>query len=89
MSAMATLYLLHIEPPYKHARHYLGYSSDSAKRVAAHLAGHGSPLIRAALAAGCSVSVVRTWSNGTRTLERSLKNRHNGPQLCPICRANH
>jgi predicted GIY-YIG superfamily endonuclease len=86
---MATLYLLHFDPPLHHARHYLGYSQDSAKRIAAHLAGHGSPLVRAALDAGCTVTLVRTWSNGTRTLERKLKNRHNGPRLCPVCNANH
>jgi hypothetical protein len=86
---MATLYLLHFDPPLHHARHYLGYSTDSAKRIAAHLAGHGSPLVRAALAHGCTVTLVRTWSDGTRTLERRLKNRKNGPQLCPVCRTHH
>lgn len=30
------LYLLHFAPPYKHARHYLGYADDIAARVRTH-----------------------------------------------------
>ncbi|MCC6170046.1 MAG: endonuclease [Caldilineaceae bacterium] len=83
------LYLLHFEPPLRHARHYLGYTADSRRRLQQHLSGHGSPLVRAALAAGCTVTLVRTWPNGTRTLERKLKNRKHGPRLCPICNPRH
>jgi len=41
-------------------------------RVATHLQGGGSPLIRAALAAGVDVQVAATF-RGSRTLERRLK----------------
>jgi hypothetical protein len=39
------------------------------------------------VAAGIGFQLVRTWE-GDRTLERTLKNRHNAPaRLCPLCRA--
>jgi hypothetical protein len=37
-------------------------------------------------AAGIGFTLARTWQ-GTRALERQLKNRHNSGRLCPICRA--
>jgi hypothetical protein len=83
----STVYLLHFDPRYRHAGHYLGSTlvTSSADRIEAHLRGHGSPLVRAAVAAGCAVTVARTW-RGDRKLERRLKDGHNSPQLCPICR---
>lgn len=81
-----TVYLLHFEPPYKHARHYLGWTEGSVdKRVAEHVSGRGSPLVRAAVEAGHGVIVARTWSDQDRYFERQLKNGKNGPRLCPIC----
>lgn len=88
MPTTSTVYLLHFSPRYRHAGHYLGSTLVNAQsdRIAAHLAGHGSPLVRAAIAAGCAVTVARTW-RGDRKLERRLKDRHASPRLCPICRA--
>lgn len=84
-----TLYLLHIEPPYKQAKHYLGFTPDEdpARRVAEHLSGgcKASPLIKAALKAGHTVTHVRTME-GSRTDERRIKNKRNTPRLCPCCR---
>lgn len=83
---MAVLYLLHFDPPYRHARHYLGYSDrrDPFSRIAQHLAGRGSPLVAAALAAGCRV-LVADWWPGDRTRERLLKRRAHVPAWCPLC----
>ena len=80
------VYLLHIEPPYRHAAHYTGYAQDGdpARRLEEHKRGRGSPLVYAAVGAGCEVSVVRTWQGG-RVLERRLKKRKNAPCLCPRC----
>lgn len=85
---MNGLYLLHFEPAYEHAGHYLGYSDDVERRVGEHLAANGkaSPLVRAAIAAGSTVTLARTWPGGDRTLERRLKSQHHGPRHCPICR---
>ena len=95
----STVYLLHFEPPYrapigdtgrvKIAGHYLGSTALAADaRLAEHIAGRGSPLIRAAIAAGCVVSIVRTWP-GDRQLERRFKRAHNHGRLCPVCRHRH
>jgi hypothetical protein len=81
------LYLLHFSRPYQHARHYLGFAVDVERRVGEHLAAgsKASPLVRAALAAGLAVELVRTWPGGDRTLERRLKRANHGPRLCPVC----
>lgn len=89
---MGTCYLIHIEPSYKHARHYLGYTDadDSGKRrFDRHKAGRGSPLIKAALAAGSSCEIVRLWHQVDRHFERKLKNRKSAPRFCPVCKAKH
>lgn len=80
-----SVYLLHFEPSYKHAAHYLGYADDVAPRVHAHQHGRGARLTQVAYAAGVTMILVRIWQDGDRTTERKLKNRHNSGQLCPIC----
>jgi len=67
------------------ARHYLGFTRDLEQRDAEHRAGSGSPLLRAALAAGLEVTIVRLWPGGDRKLERRLKKTKNLPRYCPIC----
>lgn len=87
---MSSLYLLHLEPRYLYAGHYLGFTSKTvAGRVAEHLGvpSKASPLIRAAIAAGSTVELVRTWPGGTRTLERRLKRQGGLSRHCPTCRA--
>ena len=80
------VYVLHIEPPYEHASHYIGYTTRKVRdRIAEHLAGRGSPLIRAALDAGHSVEVAHSWQCGTRLFERYLKNRKETTRWCRRC----
>lgn len=79
-----TVYLLHFTRPYKHARHYIGYSSDLPNRLNAHSAGQGARLIAVIKAAGIDYEVARTWS-GDRKLERKLKNTKHSARYCPIC----
>ncbi len=82
------VYLLHFEPRYKHAGHYIGWCENNvAARLARHLAGTGGRLPHVAHLAGCSVYVARTWV-GDRTLERTLKNRKSAPRMCPVCSAH-
>ena len=73
--------------PYWHARHYVGIALDGdvQRRFAAHLAGQGSPLVRAVVAAGIGVDLVLT-TPGDRGLERRWHNRH-GTRVCPRCRS--
>lgn len=85
---MKGLYLLHFEPRYQHAQHYLGYADDVLRRCREHLAANGktSPLVRAALAQGSRVVLVRLWPNETRTTERRLKRQGSLSRHCPTCR---
>jgi len=87
---MTGLYLLHLEPRYRHAGHYLGWAKAIDRRVAEHLTAgvKASPLVRAALAAGSTVTVVRHWPGGSRQLERRLKRQGGLSRHCPLCRAS-
>ena len=80
-------YLAHISPPYKHAQHYGGFTTDLPTRWKDHLAGgydpathrnrgKGARLLAAALHAGCQVELVRVWYGPqARQLEQRLKQR--------------
>lgn len=91
---MSTVYLLHFERPIGNptnpraqAQHYLGFTGDLEKRLKEHRKGwSGAGLVRAFRQAGIKFRLARTWE-GDGMLERKLKNRHNAPRLCPICRA--
>ena len=80
-----TIYLLHFEPRYKHAQHYLGITENLESRIAEHRSGHGARLLEVVVGAGVEFVVARTWPNGTRAQERAKKGRGLAP-LCPICR---
>jgi hypothetical protein len=82
-----TVYVLHFEPAYKHARHYIGWTEGEgvSARLDVHLRGRGSPLIRAAVAAGVQVQLAATHP-GTGYSERRLKRWHKTGQFCAICR---
>ena len=79
-----TVYLIHFNRAYHHARHYLGFSTDLDKRITDHLCGMGARLMEVVTAAKIEWKVARTWS-GDRKLERRLKNRKEAPALCPVC----
>ena len=81
------VYLLHFSRPYRHARHYLGYTDDLDRRLEDHQAGTGARLMEVIVEAGIEFTVARVWE-GDRSLERRLKNQKNSPRLCPICRHN-
>jgi hypothetical protein len=78
------VYLLHLDPPYKHARHYLGSTSDLEARLEAHRAGRGARLMEVIKQAGGGFHLVRTWPGG-KAREREIKDRHDMPRLCPVC----
>lgn len=83
------VYVIHFEPPLRHARNYLGSAANLRARVAADLAGTGAKMVAAALARGITCTVSRTWQTGTHELawqtEVSLKNRRDTPRFCPGC----
>ena len=84
---MRTVYLLHIEPAYKHAQHYLGVTRSGREvplRWLEHMTKRGAVLTRHARQAGCQLILTRVWRDAAFGLERSLKGRSLRP-LCPRC----
>lgn len=87
------IYILHIDPPLAHARHYVGWTKDAdvARRVGEHLGQTGrrpSKLVGAALRAGRTVTLAGTLE-GDRDFERQLKARKGAAKFCPLCRPAH
>ena len=83
-SEAGTVYMVHFDTPYKHARHYTGWTTDLNSRLEAHREGRGARLMEVIKDAGITWRLVRTWP-GTRDRERAIKNRHEAPKLCPEC----
>lgn len=82
------LYLLHFDPRYRHAGHYLGYTEDLPTRFALHIKGRGSPLVKAAVNNGSKIVLVRIWS-GDGNAEQEIKRvMHSLVRLCPVCYRN-
>ena len=79
-----TIYLIHFDRPFRHARHYLGWSSNFTRRLGHHRRGTGANLLKHVNAAGIGWRVVRTWT-GDRHLERRLKSQGGHARLCPVC----
>ncbi|WP_185845949.1 hypothetical protein [Kibdelosporangium aridum] len=77
------IYLLHFDRPYKHARHYLGWTTDLENRLQQHASGHGARLVQVIQDAGITWTLSRTWTGG-RNRERQLK-QNRGARLCPEC----
>jgi predicted GIY-YIG superfamily endonuclease len=85
---VGTVYLLHFDQPVSdHARHYLGWASDLAARLEAHREGRGARLMEVCKERGITWHLARTWE-GTRDRERAIKDRAEGPKLCPDCTPN-
>ncbi len=83
-----TVYLLHLDPPFKHARHYIGFTRMTMdERMRRHHGRHGARLLRAQLAAGGTWRVAQVWPQVQRQWELTLKRRGGGARCCPICKA--
>jgi hypothetical protein len=88
MAHNGTVYLLHFDRSYRHARHYIGFTQSLEHRLAEHRAGRGSPLIAAAIADGIDFQLAAVWE-GDRHDERRLHRQKNArARLCPICVAS-
>ncbi len=79
-----TIYLLHFSRPYKHARHYTGWTTDLAARLRDHHAGDGARLIAVITAAGITFTLARTRP-GSRHDERAIKRCGGAVRYCPLC----
>jgi len=85
---MMGAYLLHFSTPYKHARHYIGWSRYIDKRIMHHVNGTGAKLLRAVSKAGIEVIKARVWEGRDGNFERRLHNYKSAADLCPICNPN-
>ena len=84
---MGVIYLLHLVPPYKHAKHYLGWCNSYSgldSRFEYHARGNGSKLMKAHCANGGTFKLVRLWK-GTRDDERRIHNMRCDTKFCPEC----
>ncbi len=84
-----TVYLIHFDRPYFHARHYCGWTGrDLYERIEEHALGkrEAARLMQIIVEADIGWTVVRTWT-GTRALERRLKDSHHLSRYCPVCQA--
>ena len=80
-----TVYLLHFDQPYKHARHYLGWTKRTVRcRLAEHEAGRGARLLAVVRAAGIGWQLARLWPGGPAR-ERQLKRQGGHARKCPLC----
>lgn len=80
------VYLIHLDRPLAHARHYLGSTDDLERRLHEHEQGNGSKMLAAVARAGITWQLARTWP-GDRAWERRLKRYKKSKRLCPICSA--
>ena len=87
---MPSVYLLHIDPPYQHAKHYVGWTPNGVKdRIKLHQRGQGARLCEVAVGAGRKLILARVWHHAdwksARAHERKLKRNSHVPEQCPIC----
>ena len=81
------IYILHFSKKVAgHAQHYVGYTSDSERRLKEHLNCNqsGSPLVKAAIERGYQVKVANTFE-GDRKVEKQIKRQKNTSRFCSIC----
>lgn len=80
-----TVYLLHFNQPYHHAKHYTGVAENLERRLHQHRKGSGARLMEVVNQAGIDWQVARTWE-GDRKRERQLKRQGGASRHCPVCK---
>lgn len=87
----AFVYLLHFDRPYKHARHYVGFTEGASvyPRITDHEEGRGARLMSVIRGAGIFFTVSRVWkfdhAADARAREKRIKYKA-ATRFCPICR---
>jgi len=82
---IGSVYLVHFARKYHGKQHYLGFSTDVPKRIKAHHAGRGAPLLGAVTKQGIPWRVARTWKKKDGFFEQRLKRGFALKDLCPVC----
>lgn len=89
---MPDLYLLHFDPPYRHARHYLGYAIGTGRgRAYAKAQARGvllgaHELVMAAQANLCTITVADVLVGEGRATQRRMRAAGSLSRFCPTCR---
>jgi predicted GIY-YIG superfamily endonuclease len=81
---MSTIYLLHLDTPLRHARHYVGLADDLEARLERHRSGDGARMLAVCRERGITWQLARTWE-GNRSFERWLKRKKGAAWFCPVC----
>jgi hypothetical protein len=78
------IYLIHFDTPLHHAKHYTGWTTDLAARLADHAAGRGARLMQVIREQGITWQLAKVV-HGTRVNERSRKGT-GASRWCPVCK---
>lgn len=84
-------YLIHFDRPYRHARHYIGFTRNLRLRLHTYLRGRrrqhrrNNALMAAVHKAGIEWTPVLIWPGEDHRFERHLK-QSSGIRHCPICK---
>lgn len=85
----AGVYLIHLDDPLCHARHYLGASKDIPARLEAHRQQRGAKMLAHANTRGLRWHVERVWYTDTAEqayrLEAKMKRHKHNTHYCPKC----
>ena len=81
---LGVIYMLHFHQPYRHARHYVGWTTDLLDRLDRHASGTGARLVEIIWQAGIGFTLIRICE-GTRHRERAIKHAGGAPRYCPAC----
>lgn len=86
---LGIVYLLHFDKPYKHAKHYIGFTKekDYEIRLEEHRNGTGAKLMTVIKNNNIGFTVAKIWEKVDRHFERKLKNKGGASRICPICDA--
>ena len=85
IDGVSGVYVIHLEQPLGHARHYIGYADNIARRVQEHLDCRGGRLLCAAVRKDIPFEVVRIYPGEGRSFEKRLKLSKVGGRYCPVC----
>jgi predicted GIY-YIG superfamily endonuclease len=81
-----TVYVLHFDQPFKHANHYIGFTTRTVEdRLVEHIIGDGSKFLAKVVAAGITFRLAVVFPNVDLRYEYQLKNRGGAKRVCPIC----
>ncbi len=86
MAGQSRVYTLHLWPPLAHAKHYTGSSNKIKARLTDHALGRGARMLQVQAERG-GRWVLAQVEPGGRDREREIKQQHNTPRRCEVCKA--